>query len=330
MKGIRSCILTVIIIQLIFSCANKASETADEPETEVRTPVTVTTMLYEPIEEYVELNATSAFLQKSYVKANLTGYIKAVNIHFGSFVNTGQALFSLKTKESEALGNTINKLDPNFKFSGVNNVKASAGGYVTELDHQPGDYVQDGEQLAVISDIRSFVFLMDLPYEYKAYVSNNKPVELTLPDGERLQGIVQTSMPFMDSVSQTQAVAIKVNTAHQIPPGLVAKVKIIKVSKASASSLPKAAVLSDETQSEFWVMKMMNDSTAIKVPVKTGVETADKIEILSPEFSPKDKILLTGNFGLPDTAFVAPGPEGEKKESPIPKGVKDQISKEQE
>src|SRR5438046_10105874 len=123
-------------------------------------------MLYEPIQEFIELNATSAYLQKSFVKANLTGYIKLVNIHFGNFVNSGQTLFSLKTKESEALGNTINKLDPNLKFSGINYVKAASSGYVTELNHQAGDYVQDGEQLAVISDTKSFVFLMDLPYEY--------------------------------------------------------------------------------------------------------------------------------------------------------------------
>lgn len=301
---------------LFISCKNKEADVQEEEEPGTRTPVTVTTMKYEPIEEYVELNATSAFLQKSYIKANLTGYIKTVTIHFGSFINTGQTLFSLQTKESKALGNTINNLDPNFKFSGINTVKASSSGYVTELSHQAGDYVQDGEQLAVISDIKSFVFLMDMPYEYKAYVTNNKQVTLTLPDGERIQGVVQSSMPFLDSVSQTQAVAIKVNAPHQIPPGLVAKVKIIKVSKPSTSSLPKATVLSDETQSEFWVMKMINDSTAIKVPVETGVETTDKIEILSPEFSPKDKILLTGNFGLPDTALVVvpplpPSPKGE-------------------
>ncbi|MEO6453438.1 MAG: efflux RND transporter periplasmic adaptor subunit [Ginsengibacter sp.] len=311
MKIATSGLYAVILIQIAFSCGDKATDTGDETEVKPRTPVTVTTMLYDPIEEYVELNATSTFLQKSYIKANLTGYIKSANIHFGSFVNSGQVLFSLKTKESEALGNTINKLDPNFKFGGVNYVKTANSGYVTELNHQAGDYVQDGEQLAVISDTKSFVFLMDMPYEYKTYLMNNKQVELTLPDGERLQGLVQTSMPFMDSVSQTQGVTIKINTTHQIPPGLVAKVKIIKVSKASASSLPKAAVLSDETQSEFWVMKMIDDSTAIKVSVKTGVETTDKIEILSPEFSPKDKILLTGNFGLPDTALVIP---------PSPKG----------
>ncbi|MEO6330561.1 MAG: efflux RND transporter periplasmic adaptor subunit [Ginsengibacter sp.] len=310
--------LLIISAVLFISCKNKAADEPQEEEAEVRTPVTITAMQYDGIEEYIELNATSTFLQKSYVKANLTGYIKSVNIHFGSFVNAGQVLFSLQTKESEALGNTINKLDPNFKFSGINYVKTTGSGYITELDHQAGDYVQDGEQLAVISDMHSFVFLMDMPYEYKRYVMNNKIAQIILPDGERLQGVIQTSMPFVDSVSQTQAVAIKINAPHQIPPGLVAKVKIIKVLKASASSLLKAAVLSDETQSEFWVMKLINDSTAIKVPVKTGVETTDKIEILSPEFSPKDRILLTGNFGLPDTALViAPGPEGEKKTPPL-------------
>jgi len=318
MKIIRAGFFTIIITQLVFSCKYKTSDAGDETEVRPRTPVTVTTIQYSPIEESIELNATSAYLQKSYVKANLTGYIQSVSIHFGGFVNSGQVLFSLKTKESEALGNTINKLDPNFKFNGVNYVKAAANGYITELDHQAGDYVQDGEQLAVISDMKSFVFLMNLPYEYKAYATHNKQVEVTLPDGERLQGIVQTPMPFVDSVSQTQTVAIKVNASQQIPPGLVAKVKIIKVSKTSTSSLPKAAILSDEAQSEFWVMKMINDSAAIKVPVKTGVETRDKVEILSPEFSQKDKILVTGNFGLPDTALVAPGPEGGKKNVPVP------------
>jgi multidrug efflux pump subunit AcrA (membrane-fusion protein) len=306
MQAFPKYFLLLIAFAICFTaCKNKQAEApSEEEEITPHTPVTITSIDYGPMEESVELNATSAYLQRSYVKANLTGYIKSMNIHFGSFVNSGQTLFSLKTKESEALGNTINKLDPNFKFGRANYVKAAASGFVTELNHQDGDYVQDGEQLAVISDVKSFVFLMDMPYEYKAYVTNNKQVQITLPDGERLLGVVQMAMPFVDSASQTQAVAIKVNSSHQIPPALVAQVKIIKVSKASTASLPKPAVLSDETQSEFWVMKLINDTTAVKVPVTTGVEIKDKVEILSPEFSPKDKILLTGNFGLPDTAFV--------------------------
>jgi hypothetical protein len=38
--------------------------------------------------------------------------------------------------------------------------------------------------------------------------------------------------------------------------------------------------------------------------VKKGIETADRVEILSPVFSPNDKILITGNYGLADTAKV--------------------------
>ena len=56
-----------------------------------------------------------------------------------------------------------------------------------------------------------------------------------------------------------------------------------------AMSLPKAAVLSDETQTNFWVMKMTDSTTAIKIPVKTGIETSDRIEIFSPVFSTQIK-----------------------------------------
>jgi hypothetical protein len=34
------------------------------------------------------------------------------------------------------------------------------------------------------------------------------------------------------------------------------------------------------------------------------METKDKVEVLSPKLSSTDKILLTGNYGLGDTAKV--------------------------
>ncbi len=68
--------------------------------------------------------------------------------------------------------------------------------------------------------------------------------------------------------------------------------------------VPKKAVLGNETQTEFWVMKLINDSTAIKVDVSKGFENNDEIEITKPEFLPTDRIILTGNYGLPDTARI--------------------------
>ncbi len=86
----------------------------------------------------------------------------------------------------------------------VSSIPANESGYIAELNHQEGDYVQDGEQLAVISNSKSFRFVLNVPYEDKPYVTTGKNVVVILPDGERLRGIVQSPMPTMDSVSQTR------------------------------------------------------------------------------------------------------------------------------
>jgi biotin carboxyl carrier protein len=297
-------LLIMYLLTLMLSCKQKETTTEDDTPVQPRTPVTVTSMSYDSLQQYIELNATTSYLQKGFVKSNIIGYVKKVNIKIGDYINKGKVLFILKTKEAEAIGNSVNSLNPDFKFSGVNTIKANTSGFIAELNHQEGDYVQDGEQLAVISDSKSFAFVLNVPYEDMSYVSVGKSVEIVLPDKERLTGIVSSPMPMMDSVTQTQTFAIKANVSHNIPQNLVATIRIIKLSKADVATLPKAAVLSDETQSEFWVMKMINDTTAVKIPVKKGVESGDRVEITSPEFSPKDKILLSGNYGLADTALV--------------------------
>lgn len=299
----KKTIIYYSLLALFFSCKNKESK-QEEEIAEASTPVTITGISHEPMEEYVELNATSTFLQKWFVKANATGYLQTASVQLNKYVNTGQVLFTVKTREAESIGNTINALDSTFKFSGINTIKANQNGFISQINHQQGDYVQDGEQLAVITDTKSFVFLLDLPYELRQYIQNKKTLEMVLPDGEKLTGTISGNMPSMDVTSQTQNIILKVNANHPIPENLIAKVKVVKSSRSNIVSLPKAAILTDETQSEFWIMKMINDSTAAKVAVKKGIETTDKVEIVFPVFSANDKILVTGNYGLGDTAKV--------------------------
>jgi multidrug efflux pump subunit AcrA (membrane-fusion protein) len=268
------------------------------------TPVTVTTVSNAPFNDSIELNAVSAFLQKSYVKANANGYLQSSDVYPGKYVEVGQLLFTLKTKEAQSIGNAIGRLDSSLRFTGINSIKANQHGYITQLDHQSGDYVQDGEQLAVISDRNSFVFLLNLPYELRPVILGKHTATLLLPDGTRLEGTIGALMPTVDSASQTQNVVIRINTNSQIPENLIAKVRILRTARPKAQSLPKSALLTDETESNFWVMKLLDSATAVKVPVKKGIETADRVEVLSPIFDPDDKILVTGNYGLPDTAKV--------------------------
>jgi HlyD family secretion protein len=296
-------------IFVVFSCSSKEIKPPGEIP-DAKTPVTVTTVSHEPMTEYTELNATSSFLQKWMVKANATGYLQMARVQLNKYVNSGEVLYTIKTKEAQSIGNAINILDSTFKFSGINSIKANGSGFISQINHQAGDYVQDGEQLAVITDTKSFVFLLELPYELRPYIINKKSLEMVLPDGELLTGTITGNMPTMDASSQTQSIILKVNTTHAVPENLIAKVRLVKSAKENTFSLPKEALLTDETQTEFWVMKMTDSTTAVKTIIKKGIETTDKIEILAPVFSDNDRILITGNYGLGDTAKVkvmAPG-----------------------
>jgi multidrug efflux pump subunit AcrA (membrane-fusion protein) len=292
-----------IWIFLLASCA-QAPPAADTVTAEVQTPVTITHIVRDTMRDYIELNATSSFLLKSFIKANANGYLVTGTVRLGQPVSSGQQLFTIKTKEAESIGNAVNALDSSFKFSGTSSIRSGGKGYITQLNHVQGDYVQDGEQLAVISDAGSFVFLMDMPYELRPYIAGKKNVQVILPDGTTLPGYISSSMPNVDPTAQTQGMIIKVSSPTPLPENLVAKVRIIKTAKNNTVTVPAAAILTGETQTEFWIMKAVDDSTAIKVPVEKGIQTKDRIEILSPPLNDSDKILVTGNYGLEDTAKI--------------------------
>ncbi len=299
-------VYTAIACIAFCACKQKAAggdDTGDATADAV-TPVTTTHPEKGSMSETIQVNAVSSFLLKTFAKASANGYLEEVNVHPGDLVTKGQVLFVIKTKEAQALGNTISSLDSSLHFEGTITIRSPGSGYITQLTYTKGNYVQDGEQLAEITDENSFVFILNLPYELKPYIESNRTLTLHLPDSTTLAGYVQSSLPSVDSVSQTQRYVIKVNSSKLIPANLIAKVDIVKSQKTNVVSLPKAAVLSDEVQTGFWIVKMINDSTAVKVPVTKGLETKDKVEIISPPLSPADDIVITGNYGLADTAKV--------------------------
>lgn len=301
-NSMKKSILFFIVLALFFiSCKNNNEA---EKVIDASVPVTLTTIDTSSIQSFIDLNATATYLVKNVIKANATGYLNSVNVVSNDYVSKGAALFSIKTREAKVLGNTINKIDPSLNFGGAIKVRANTNGFVTSVNVQQGDYVQDGDPLVSINDSGSFAIVLSLPYEFKKYVSINEELTMILPDSTLVKVKVQKYMPSVDATSQTQSVILKVIGKHDIPENLIVKVRINKSSNSKTVSLPKAAVLSNETETDFWIMKMINNNTAIKIPIKKGVETPDKVEILTPILTFEDKILLSGNYGVADTIIV--------------------------
>lgn len=287
---------------LIFLACNHPQPT--DSSSTVVTPVTITHPSNDSLNDDLSLSATATYLLKSVIKSNVNGYILNSNVKVGDAVNKNQILFKLKTKEATSLGNTISRLDSSFKFSGISQIKSPANGFIVTLNHQIGDYTQDGELLAEIVDQNSFGFIVSVPYADHQYMTLGKIVTIQLPDGRKLNGKVTQLMPTLDSISQTQKVLVKLlQPKLVIPENLIVNVLIAK-SRSTHPTLPISSILTDESQQNFWVMKLINDSTAVKVPVKKGIENRDRVEIINPILKPTDRILVSGNYGLADTALV--------------------------
>ena len=270
-----------------------------------RAVVTVGAVQRDTVTDVLRLSALSAYPAKDVLRATTTGYLLAPVPVPGQRVAPGQTIFTLQTKESRVLH--LDKLtgDPRLRFSGIILIKASQAGVLATVDKLAGDYVQDGEQLALSYDRARFGFVLDVPVTQLRYVRVGQPCRIHLPDGRTLPGRVAEVLATADAALQTQRYTVRpIGPVPELPENLAVQVELDRTAPRLAPTLPRAAVLSDETQTQFWVMRLLNDSTATKVPVRVGTQQADRIEIQSPTFGPRDKILLSGNYGLDDTAAV--------------------------
>ena len=294
------CLLAWIII--FAGACNRTTVTSEEEPT-VITPVTIVPISYKPVIETIELPAITTFINKSTVRSTTTGNIENISIVLGENVKKDQVLYTVRTLEASAINNSLNN-DSTLSFKGRINISAQKEGVISSISRQKGDFVQEGDELAVISEQSTLAFILDAPFEDVRYIEQNKKCKIQLPDNQIIDGYITGKLPEMDVQAQTVRFMIRPEFNGHLPANLMAVVSIVTSSRPKAAVLPKSAVLGDETMTEFWVMKLINDSTAIKVPVKKGYENSEEVEIASPEFLKTDRIILTGSYGLPDTARI--------------------------
>lgn len=294
------------VLALSFSSCTKQAETSSQSEPRPKTPVEVVKISHGSVTDELTLFGTTIYLKRNAVTAPIPAYIKEVNVKLGDRVTEGQLLYVLQSKESRALGDDVSKLDSSLTNFGIIRVKASATGIVSTLDkQQSGEYVLEGAQLCTIAESDNLVFQVNVPYEYSALVQSGNKCTVVLPDTSRHEAVFTKALTSMNVQSQTQTILAKSQKSLFLPENMIVKVMVSKGSNMEQQLLPVSAVASDEMLKEFWVMKLINDSTAIRQDVTLGNKNIDWVEILSPQLDPNQLIISAGNFGLPDTALVS-------------------------
>jgi biotin carboxyl carrier protein len=293
-------LLTVFSI-LPLSCHNAVK--ISEEVSEVITPVTIVPVMFKPVTSSVRLPAVATFMNKSIVRTTTAGTIDKVLIAPGEYIIADQLLFTIRTREAMAMSRSVEK-DTSLSFRGLINITSHKDGVINSIAYQKGDFVQEGDELAIVSEQKSLVFILDVPFELDKYIEKNRSCTIILPDDRQISGIITGKLPDMDMQSQTIRYVVKPASTDKLPGNLIASIPIVKSTSEKALVLPKQSVLGNETQTNFWVMKLINDSTAIKIEVSKGFENNEEVEITNPVFRPDDRIILTGSYGLPDTARI--------------------------
>lgn len=289
---------------LMFSCNGKPTETVSDAQ-DAKVTVKTTSLINGSINDVISLNGKTVYLKKNGVLASIPGYIKKVYVQYGDLVQKNDLLFDIQTRENKALDQS--GIDPqlNSSGSGIIRILAPSNGIIGELNiNSPGVYVMEGTQLCTVTENQDLMVQVNVPFEYNQMIRINQGCEIILPDATRLDGNISKLMPVINETSQTQNVLIRIRGNRELPENLNVIVQFIRSSHAKAMLIPKAALLSNEIQQDFWVMKILNDSIAVKVPVTKGYENNSMVEVLSPELSLKDPIIIDGAYGLPDSTIV--------------------------
>ncbi len=293
-----SCFATL----LLLSCSNKKATDEASPES-VKTSVTFTQPVIQGFTDYIQLNGNTQFQKKLVVRANITGYITSMPWKTGDHILNGTLFCSIKTKEQDALKN-IDGREPSLKqFQTPINVLANASGIFTAVNYSKGDFVNEGDILATITDPSSLVLVVNVPYEYHQFVYKGRSCSVKFPDGKIIQANINEEVPFIDVTSQTQSYLIRFPGNQLLPENMNLIVHIPVKQKQNAIALPLEAIQTNETQEEFWVMKLVNDSLAIKIPVKVGLQNDSLREIILG-VGATDKIIVKGAYGLTDSSLV--------------------------
>lgn len=267
------------------------------------TPVQITHPRITDFTEYIDLNANTVFLKKEIVRATFQGFIEKINKNIGDKIRQGDLLVIIKTKESSADDSL--SLDLGAKmFQGSVKIIAHSSGILTALNYHSGDFVSEGEEIAVISNPSSLKITLNVPYPYVSRINPNSICSIFLPDGRTIPATVQKVIPSIDPESQTQTFLLMPQHSVNLPENLNVNARLSLKTIKNACVLPRNAVLSNETQDKFWVMKVVDNSTAVQVFIRKGIENDSLIQIISPVFNPGDRIIADGGFGLTDSSKV--------------------------
>ncbi len=302
MNGFIKMNILCMLAALLFTTACKY-KTAENKSLKLPLP---TVIVKKPFKEnkivYTEFRAVSRYLQTVNFRARIAGIITATFAQPGDEIKVNQPLFVVKPVELSALENAGSFSSS--VVSGFDTIFSGQNAFTNRVMVQVGDYVQPGSLLASAFKKNSLVAVVYVPFAQVRLIHKNSPSIIEIPGKGDVKSYFEKQLYVADSVTQTQPFIVPLPFDLHLSANMNLWVRFKEREIHQGTFVLRKAILTNEEENSFWVMKMINDSTAVKIDVTVGWQGKKYIQVLSGNLSDSDRILTDGAYGLPDTAYV--------------------------
>jgi len=174
---------------------------------------------------------------------------------------------------------------------------SSASGYITQIDIQEGDYVMEGTTIVKLADLSRLLVEAQVFTSQLAGIDRHALALVRLPESDEteIKGKIEFVNPEINPETRVDLLRLSIpNQGNKLKPGMMAYV-VIERPFQHTFSLPTDAVIRDGKGSLIW--KAIGNNYFKHVMVETGIESNDRIEILSG-VAEGDVVVVTGSYLL--------------------------------
>lgn len=191
----------------------------------------------------------------------------------------------------------IQELANNKKASPGTTFYSSASGYITNLDIKEGDYVMEGSTIVKLADLSSLWVEAQVYTSQMAEIDRNSIATVQIPDfdGKEIKGRIEFVNPEINPDTRINLIRVSIpNFNNRLKPGMSAYV-LLKSPLRKTLTLPANAVIRDGMGAIVWIRTA--NKTFKSIMVQTGLETGDRIEIISGLHA-GDVVVISGAYLL--------------------------------
>ena len=178
---------------------------------------------------------------------------------------------------------------------------APSDGILTSLNVREGMFVNPSLEVVAIGQLDSIWVIAEVFERQAGWLAPGQKVTMSVASypGEVWHGAVEYIYPELDAMTRTSQVRIRFDNADErLKPNMYAQLRIEAGNAEPHLSVPAEAVIRGASvggESRDRVVVRINEGTYRSIGVKTGMESAGRIEVIKG-LNERDVVVVSGQF----------------------------------